>query len=61
MPETEWHAHYHCTWCHGLKAKADIIFSDDKPLCKHGDCRTLYELATRPRSVPKSQARFEHG
>lgn len=61
MPETEWQAHYRCTYCHGLKAKADIILVDDKPICRHGECKALFELSTRPRPVSKSHTRWEHG
>lgn len=61
MPETEWNAHYRCRWCHGLKAKADIIMVDDQPICRHGQCKDLYELASRPRPMPVSRSRWEHG
>lgn len=46
--ESDFHAHYLCTWCHGLKAKADIIFVDDKPICAIGGCKDAYYRKTRP-------------
>ncbi len=59
--EPEFNAHVRCSFCHGLKAKADTITVDDKPICRHGTCKDMYEQATRPRPVPKSYARWEHG
>lgn len=50
-----------CIWCHGVKADKDIIIVDDKPICRHGDCKTAYEAHTAPRPVPKSYAQWEHG
>lgn len=61
MDESDWHAHYNCIWCHGLKAKADIIFCDEKPVCKEGDCRDKFYEATRPRSVPRSVGYYDKG
>lgn len=61
MPEIDWHAHYRCAYCHGLKAKGDIIHVDDKTICRHGNCKELHEVATRPRPVLKSLATWERG
>lgn len=61
MGEREWNAHYRCTHCHGLKAKADIIMVDDRPICRHGTCKEAYELNTRPKPMPITQSRWEHG
>jgi hypothetical protein len=59
------HGTYHCQWCHAVKARTDIIFVDDKPVCRHGDgpnsCKEQYYASTRPRPVPRSYARYEHG
>lgn len=43
MATPEWHAHYRCAYCHGLKAKADIVHVDGTPLCKHGQCQKKWE------------------
>ena len=63
--EPDWHAHYNCAYCHGLKAKADIIFVDDAPVCRHGDginsCREKYHAANHPRSIPRSIGFYDKG
>ena len=59
--EPEFNAFYRCAHCHGLKAKADVIFCDSKPICRVGDCREAFYASTRPVAVPKSYARYEHG
>lgn len=61
MSEPEWQAHYRCSYCHALRPKKEIIFSDDKPLCRDTLCLDAHHLANLPRPVPKSQSRFEHG
>jgi len=59
------HACYHCSYCHGLKAKADIIFVDDKPVCRHGDgansCLEKYREITHPRPVPRTVGFYDMG
>lgn len=45
----EWPARFHCVYCYGLKAKADIIMVDDKPICRHGNCKEKYYETVRPR------------
>jgi hypothetical protein len=47
--EPEYNAHYNCAYCHGLKAKRDVIFVDDKPICSIGGCKDAYYAKTRPR------------
>jgi len=34
----EYHAHYSCAHCHGLKARADIIHWNGQAVCRDGDC-----------------------
>lgn len=46
--EPDWHAHYACTYCHALRAKAEIIWCDDKPICKEGDCKNAHYRNTMP-------------
>ena len=48
--EPDYHAHYSCSWCHCLRAKGDIIFCDEKPICRHGDCKERHYAKTRPHS-----------
>lgn len=43
------HAFERCAYCHGVKAHRDIIYCDEKPICKEGDCRDKFYEATRPR------------
>lgn len=57
--EPEYNSHYRCVYCHGLKAKADIIFVDDKPICTHGGCKDAYYRLTRP--VPRSVGYYDKG
>jgi hypothetical protein len=57
----EYHAHYSCFWCDTLRPKTEIVWVDDKPICSVSDCKDEYYKATKPQSVPKSLARFEHG
>lgn len=59
--EPEFQAHLRCHYCHAVRPKAEIIFADDKPLCRDTLCRDAHYLATMPRPVPKSQSRFDHG
>lgn len=46
-------AHMRCVQCHGVKARRDLIFIDDKPVCLHGEgkdsCREKFHVANRPR------------
>lgn len=64
-PEAEWNAHYTCQWCHGLKAKADIIFIDDVPVCRHGDgaesCREQFYEHSHPRPAVRSLGFYDKG
>ncbi len=48
MSEPDFHAHYHCSYCHALKAKADIVHAYGQPLCRHGNCIDRY-LSLLPR------------
>ena len=53
--------HYRCTWCHGLKAKADIVIIDDKPICRIGKCKEKYYETSHPRPVPRSVGFIDKG
>lgn len=63
--EPEYNSHYRCSYCFGLKAKADIIMVDDRPVCRHGDgptsCKEKYYASTRPRPVERSYPRYDKG
>ena len=59
--EPDFHAHYRCAYCHALKAKADIIFVDDQPICRIGDCKEKFYAQNHPRSVPKSMGYYDKG
>ena len=50
-----------CFWCHAVRARSEIIYCDDRPICRDTACKEEYYASTRPRHVPRSVARFEHG
>ena len=57
--EPDYNSFYRCIWCHGLKAKTDTIFVDDKPICREGGCKDAYHQANHPRPVNKSGRVYE--
>jgi len=59
--EPEFNAFCRCYWCHAVKPRSEIIFVDDRPICRHSDCKKEYEHAHRPRPVERSYSRYEHG
>ena len=36
--EPAYNAHYSCAYCHGLKARQDIIHFNGHAICREGDC-----------------------
>ena len=48
MKDKPFNAHYRCSHCHAVRAKNDIIFVDDVPICRQGDCKDAYYNKTRP-------------
>ena len=59
MPEIEWHAHYRCAHCHGLKPKTEIVHVQGIPLCLYGSCQHQHLAAKR--YTPRSVSLWEHG
>ncbi len=59
--EPDFNAHMRCTHCHGVKARRDLIYVDDKPICSIGGCKDAYYASTRPVSVPKSVGYYDKG
>lgn len=57
----EWHAHFNCAYCHGLKAKADVIFCDGKPICRIGDCKNAFYAQNHPHPVVRSLGYYDKG
>ncbi len=47
--EPDFNSFMRCAHCHGVKARRDLIYCDDKPICKEGKCREKFYEATRPR------------
>lgn len=46
--EPEFQAHYQCSWCKEVRQKDEIIFVDDKPICKDTACKEAYYNSTKP-------------
>lgn len=62
MSEDDFLPHCRCYWCHAVRPRREIIYVDDRPLCRFTNCKEEYERATRPGiPVPRSVSRFEHG
>ncbi len=60
--EQDFQAHYRCTHCHAVRPKGEIIFCDDKPICRDNDnCKEMYYAATKPRAVPRSVGYYDKG
>ena len=59
--EPDYNAHCRCYWCHAVKPRSEIIYVDDRPICRYSDCKKEYEHAHLPRPVPRSVGYYDKG